>query len=152
MRHKNNALAAFRHQKLAETSRIIFFIALSHNFSGQDRHKVPKLLWLELPSHQNSDYAFKNFCQRCLCPCLLVRISLSMSPCPCLPVHVSLSMSPCLQVSMSHVYVSMFPFLHLHVSMFPKFHKRKKEVTKIGNFPLFASNGKWKRQTSLCLL
>ncbi len=78
--------------------------------------------------------------------CLYLHVSLSMSPCPCLHVHVS--MSPFLHVSMSHVYVSMFPSLHLHVSMFPEFRKQKMELTENGNgklpFICCNGNGKWK--------
>jgi hypothetical protein len=36
--------------------------------------------------------------------------------------------------------------------MFLEFHKQKTELTENGNFRLFAANGKWKRQTSVCLL
>jgi hypothetical protein len=36
--------------------------------------------------------------------------------------------------------------------MFPEFRKRKSELTEKGNFRLFDSNGKRKRQTSFCLL
>jgi hypothetical protein len=108
------------------------------------------------------------------CPCLYVHVFMSMSPCPCLHVHVSMSMSPlrvsmsmsscpclhsvspcpCLHVSVSHVYVSMSPCpcLNIHVPMFPEFRKQNSELTKNGNFRLFAANGKWKRQTSVGLL
>ncbi len=50
-------------------------------------------------------------------------------------------MSPFLHVSMS---LSPFSVLHLHVSRVPQ--------TENGNFRLFATNGKRKRQTSSCLL
>jgi hypothetical protein len=92
-------------------------------------------------------------------PCF--RVHVSMSPClhvsmsPCL--HVSVSMSPCACLYVSiypcfHVYVSMAPCLRFHISMFPEFRKRKTELTENGKFRLFATNGKWKRYTSVCLL
>jgi hypothetical protein len=36
--------------------------------------------------------------------------------------------------------------------MFSEFRKRKTELAENGNFCLFAANGKWKQQTSVCLL
>jgi hypothetical protein len=106
------------------------------------------------------------------CLCIYVHVSMSMSPCPCF--HVSMSMSPGLYVPISpcfHVsclyrnvsmsksqclHFSMSPCLHVSMSpcpclMFSKFRERKTELTKNGNFRLFAANGKWKGQTSVCL-
>ncbi len=79
------------------------------------------------------------------CPCLHVRVSMSMSP----SLHVS--MSPFLHVSMSLFYVSMFP---CSISMSPcfRFRKQKTELTENGNLRCFAANGKRKQQTSVCLL
>jgi hypothetical protein len=90
-------------------------------------------------------------------PCLHVSMSpslhVSMSPC----LHVS--MSPCLHVTMSscfHVSISpclhssMSPCLNVHVSMFPEFRKQKTEqILRKRQLPLFAANGKRKRQTSV---
>ncbi len=84
------------------------------------------------------------------CPFLHVHVSMSMSPCLCL--HVYVSMSSFFQVSMSHVYVSMFSCLHLHVSMFPAFLKQKTELMENCNFHLFAANRKRKWQTSVSFL
>jgi hypothetical protein len=41
----------------------------------------------------------------------------------------------------------MSPCLHV-----PEFHKKKTKLTENGNFRLFTTNGKRKRQTSGCLL
>ncbi len=75
-----------------------------------------------------------------------------MSPC-----HVFLS--PCLHVSMSHVYVSMFDipmsaclYVSVHVSMCPEFRTRNYGTKGKQKLPLFAANGKRKRQTSVCFL
>jgi hypothetical protein len=79
------------------------------------------------------------------CPCLYVRVSISvsMSPCTCLHAHVPMSMSPCpcLYVTMSifpclYVYIS--PCFLVHVFMFPEFRKRKIVY--------------WKAATCICLL
>jgi hypothetical protein len=42
--------------------------------------------------------------------------------------------------------------LHVHVSTFLEFHKQKTELAGNSNFRLFPENGKWKLQTSICLL
>jgi hypothetical protein len=74
------------------------------------------------------------------CSCLRVHVSMFMFPC----VHVLVSMSPSLHVSMSHVYVSVFP-----CSYFPFI---RILITENGNFHLNSTNGKRKRQSSGYLL
>ncbi len=101
---------------------------------------------------------------------LMSPVSMSLFPClhfscPCFHVYVSILPCLCLYFPMSpflHVYMS--PCLWLHVSGI-QFRKRKRNWRKtqlpfvcckrkmeMANFRLFAANGKWKRQTSVCLL
>jgi hypothetical protein len=72
-------------------------------------------------------------------------------------------MFPFLHVSMSHVYVSMFPCLHLRVSMSPCVRnsangKRQlllvccKRKTETENFCLFAAKRKRKTEIFFCLV
>ncbi len=107
------------------------------------------------------------------CPCLQVSMSpflhvsmyhvyITMFLCLNLNVSISqclhFSMSPFLNVSISQcLHFSMSPCLHVSMSpcpclLFSKFRERKTELTKNGNFRLFAANGKWKGQTSVSLL
>jgi hypothetical protein len=62
----------------------------------------------------------------------------------CLHGH---SMFPCF-----HVYVSISMYPCFHVSMFPEFRKRMALKKKMVKSVSLLTNGKWKRQTSVCLL
>jgi hypothetical protein len=83
------------------------------------------------------------------CPCLYVRVSMSMSLCPCLHVYVAKSPCPCLHFSMFSCLISIFPCPCLHVA---GIHKGKTELIGNSNFCLFAASGKRKRLTSIGLL
>ncbi len=45
---------------MPENSLKIFFASLNDNCSAQDRHKVPKLVQLEPPGREDSEYVRKN--------------------------------------------------------------------------------------------